>query len=92
MALYVGRRSQPGCLKRREQARFVGNLCARQLGNAAACSTSKAPKLFVEWHKTRSGCRYFSERFRGSYPSWTLSILSLLLWVRFAALAAILFT
>jgi N-acetylglucosaminyl-diphospho-decaprenol L-rhamnosyltransferase len=50
-------------------------------------STSDAPRLFVEWHKTRSGCYYFKKHFRSNYPWWTLSVLSAVLWVRFFLVA-----
>ena len=29
-------------------------------------STSRASRIFVEWHKTRGGCYYFKKHFRGS--------------------------
>jgi N-acetylglucosaminyl-diphospho-decaprenol L-rhamnosyltransferase len=51
-------------------------------------STSDAPRLFVEWHKTRSSCYYFNKHFRSAYPGWTLFILSAFLWARFFLLAA----
>jgi GT2 family glycosyltransferase len=45
-------------------------------------STSRASRIFVEWHKTRSGCYYFTKHFRGSYPTWSLHLFSVLLWLR----------
>ena len=54
-------------------------------------STSDVPRLFVEWHKTRSGCYYFKKHFHSTYPRWTLSALSVVLWVRFFVIAARLF-
>jgi N-acetylglucosaminyl-diphospho-decaprenol L-rhamnosyltransferase len=50
-------------------------------------STSDAPRVFIEWHKTRSGCRYFKKHFRRSYPGWCLSAMSAALWVRFVFVA-----
>jgi GT2 family glycosyltransferase len=52
-----------------------------------SCSTSDVSRLFVEWHKTRSGCYYFKKHFRSTYPWWTLSALSAVLWIRFLLLA-----
>ena len=45
-------------------------------------STSRVWPLFVEWHKTRSASYYFKKHFRGSYPVWTLQLLSIVLWLR----------
>ena len=46
-------------------------------------STSDVSVIFVEWHKTRSTCRYFHKHFRHAYPTWCLRGIELLLWVRF---------
>jgi N-acetylglucosaminyl-diphospho-decaprenol L-rhamnosyltransferase len=51
-------------------------------------STSDVPRLLVEWHKTRSSCYYFKKHFRPTYPGWTLSALSAVLWARFFLIAA----
>jgi len=51
-------------------------------------STSDVPRLFVEWHKTRSSCYYFKKHFRSTYPKWILSMLSVVLWTRFLVIAA----
>ena len=51
------------------------------------CSTSRASRFFVEWHKTRSGCYYFRKHFRGSYPTWSLHLFSVFLWMRLLILA-----
>jgi len=51
-------------------------------------STSDVPRLFVEWHKTRSSSYYFKKHFRSTYPWWTLSALSGVLWARFFLIAA----
>ena len=51
-------------------------------------STSDVPRLLVEWHKTRSSCYYFKKHFRPTYPGWTLSALSTVLWARFFLIAA----
>lgn len=50
-------------------------------------STSDVPRIFVEWHKTRSITYYFHKHFRATYPAWVLSLTSLMLWVRFALVA-----
>jgi len=47
-------------------------------------STSKASPLFVEWHKTQGACYYFRKHFRGSYPAWSLWLVSAALWARFS--------
>lgn len=46
-------------------------------------STSDVSAAFVEWHKTRSVCRYFHKHFRRAYPLWCLRAMSALLWIRF---------
>jgi N-acetylglucosaminyl-diphospho-decaprenol L-rhamnosyltransferase len=45
-------------------------------------SSSRVSRWFVEWHKTLGGCYYFKKHFTGSYPAWSLSLLSAALWVR----------
>ena len=50
-------------------------------------STSGASRIFVEWHKTRGGCYYFKKHFRGSYPAWSLHLLSVFLWARMLIMA-----
>ncbi|WP_374631216.1 glycosyltransferase [Ferrovibrio sp.] len=50
-------------------------------------STSDVSRTFVEWHKTRSTSYYFIKHFQRLYPRWTLSGISVLLWLRFAILA-----
>jgi GT2 family glycosyltransferase len=50
-------------------------------------STSRASRIFVEWHKTRGGCYYFKKHFRGSYPAWSLHLLSVFLWARMLIMA-----
>jgi GT2 family glycosyltransferase len=50
-------------------------------------STSRVSRIFVEWHKTRSGCYYFKKHFRGSYPTWSLHLFSVFLWVRMLIIA-----
>jgi GT2 family glycosyltransferase len=50
-------------------------------------STSDASPLLVEWHKTRSACYYFRKHFQRFYPAWSLSMLSAVLWIRFALVA-----
>ncbi len=47
-------------------------------------STSDVSRTFIEWHKTRSTSYYFVKHFQQSYPRWTLSGISFLLWIRFA--------
>ncbi|WP_341894476.1 glycosyltransferase family 2 protein [Ferrovibrio terrae] len=50
-------------------------------------STSDVSRTFIEWHKTRSTSYYFVKHFQKSYPRWTLSGISVLLWLRFALVA-----
>jgi N-acetylglucosaminyl-diphospho-decaprenol L-rhamnosyltransferase len=50
-------------------------------------STSQVSRLFVEWHKTRGGCYYFKKHFGGTYPGWSLQVLSIMLWARFLVIA-----
>ena len=51
-------------------------------------STSDVPRIFIEWHKTRSTSYYFHKHFRATYPTWVLTLTSLLLWLRFCLIAA----
>lgn len=51
-------------------------------------STSDVPKLFVEWHKVRSGARFFLKHFRTEYPGWALGVVIVALWARFLLLVA----
>jgi GT2 family glycosyltransferase len=53
-------------------------------------STSRASRIFVEWHKTRSGCYYFTKHFRDSYPTWSLHLFSVLLWLRMLIISPLL--
>lgn len=50
-------------------------------------STSDVSRIFIEWHKTRSTSYYFVKHFQHSYPRWTLSGISILLWLRFVIIA-----
>jgi N-acetylglucosaminyl-diphospho-decaprenol L-rhamnosyltransferase len=52
-------------------------------------STSDVSRIFIEWHKARSTSYYFVKHFQRSYPRWTLSGISTLLWLRFAMIAII---
>jgi len=51
--------------------------------------SSDATRLFVGWHKTRGLVRYFFKHFRGPYPAWSLALIAVLLWLRFAAVALV---
>jgi GT2 family glycosyltransferase len=51
------------------------------------CSTSRVSRMFVEWHKTRGACYYFKKHFHGSYPGWSLHLLSIILWIRLLIIA-----
>lgn len=51
-------------------------------------STSDVPRTFIEWHKTRSTCYYFHKHFRATYPAWVLTLTNLMVWLRFALVAA----
>lgn len=46
-------------------------------------STSDVSRTFIEWHKTRSTSYYFRKHFQGTYPSWAISLVAGLLWLRF---------
>jgi N-acetylglucosaminyl-diphospho-decaprenol L-rhamnosyltransferase len=50
-------------------------------------STSRVSCMFVEWHKTRGACYYFKKHFQGSYPGWSLHLLSVILWLRLLIIA-----
>ena len=50
-------------------------------------STSDVPRLFVEWHKTRSTAYYFFKHFTSTYPHWLIFVVSMLLYLRLAVLA-----
>ena len=50
-------------------------------------STSLVSPMFVEWHKTRGACYYFKKHFQGSYPGWSLRLLSIVLWLRLLIIA-----
>ena len=49
--------------------------------------TSDAPRLFVEWHKTRSTARYFFKHFSTTYPLWSLHLVRALMWMRYCVQA-----
>jgi N-acetylglucosaminyl-diphospho-decaprenol L-rhamnosyltransferase len=50
-------------------------------------STSRVSPMFVEWCKTHGACYYFKKHFQGSYPGWSLHLLSIILWIRFLIIA-----
>jgi GT2 family glycosyltransferase len=50
-------------------------------------STSDAPRIFIEWHKTRSAVYYFHKHFSATYPRWALRLVNFALWCRFVAVA-----
>jgi N-acetylglucosaminyl-diphospho-decaprenol L-rhamnosyltransferase len=46
-------------------------------------SSSNVPRIWVEWHKLRSGIYYFRKNFRDTYPVWALWGIALALTARF---------
>ena len=52
-------------------------------------STSDVSRIFIEWHKTRSTSYYFVKHFHATYPRWTLSVVSVVLWIRFLLLVPV---
>ncbi|KIL99589.1 glycosyl transferase family protein [Paramagnetospirillum magnetotacticum MS-1] len=50
-------------------------------------STSDVPQAFVEWHKARSASYYFHKHFLATYPAWVVTLISALLWLRFALIS-----
>jgi N-acetylglucosaminyl-diphospho-decaprenol L-rhamnosyltransferase len=50
-------------------------------------STSKAPSIVVEWHKTKSFVRYFFKNFSDTYPRFFLWGVSGAVWARFGVRA-----
>lgn len=52
-------------------------------------STSAASPLRVEWHKTRGFFRYFRRHFAGRYVPGVLSLVNLLILLRYLLLAAV---
>lgn len=50
-------------------------------------SSSDVSRTFIEWHKTRSTSYYFHKHFQVSYPTWSLTLVSAMLWLRLLVLA-----
>lgn len=46
-------------------------------------SSSDVSQTFVEWHKAKGLRYFFRKHFGDTYPGWSLSIVSGLLWLRF---------
>lgn len=66
---------------------FVPN--ARFTHFQGACSRSRP--LFVEWHKHRGMMRFYGKFFRHQYPGALMLLVGLGVWLRFAAIACIIF-
>lgn len=49
--------------------------------------SSESKRVVVEWHKARGFCRYFRKQFAGVYPLGFISVVNLLVWLRFAVRA-----
>ncbi len=49
---------------------------------------SRERPLFVEWHKHKGMIRFYKKHFRHRYPSALLNVVTLGVWLRFAAVAA----
>jgi GT2 family glycosyltransferase len=54
-----------------------------------ACSRSRP--IFVEWHKHRGMMRFYGKFFRHQYPSALMLLVRVGVWLRFAAIACIIF-
>lgn len=52
-------------------------------------STSDVPRVFVEWHKVRSGNYYFRKHFSQTYPDWALTLVGVALWARWVMLSIV---
>ncbi len=50
-------------------------------------STSDAPKIFVEWHKTKGFWTYFRKHFKGAYPPGFLGLVNIGIFSRFLMVA-----
>lgn len=49
-------------------------------------SSSDVSQIFVEWHKANGLGYFFRKHFGDTYPGWSLSIVSIMVWVRFFAI------
>jgi N-acetylglucosaminyl-diphospho-decaprenol L-rhamnosyltransferase len=49
-------------------------------------SSSDVSQTFVEWHKAKGLGYFFKKHFGDTYPGWFLTIVSTLVWFRFAAI------
>lgn len=49
-------------------------------------SSSDVSQTFVEWHKARGLGYFFRKHFGDTYPRWSLSIVSMLVWIRFVGI------
>jgi len=45
--------------------------------------SSESKRIVVEWHKARGFCRYFRKQFSAVYPLGFVSIVNVLVWLRF---------
>ena len=49
-------------------------------------SSSDVSQIFVEWHKAKGLGYFFRKHFGDTYPGWSLSIVSIMVWLRFFAI------
>ena len=49
-------------------------------------SSSDVSQTFVEWHKAKGLGYFFRKHFGDTYPNWSLSIVSMMVWVRFVTI------
>ena len=49
-------------------------------------SSSNVSQTFVEWHKAKGLGYFFRKHFGDTYPGWSLSIVSAMVWLRFFAI------
>jgi GT2 family glycosyltransferase len=63
---------------------------ARVVHHQGGCSQSRI--YFVEWHKHKGMVRFYQKFFRNQYPGALMVIVSLGVWLRFAAVMALHFS
>lgn len=49
-------------------------------------SSSDVSQTFVEWHKTKGLGYFFRKHFGDTYPGWSLSVVTIMVWARFFAI------
>ncbi|MDR3470577.1 MAG: glycosyltransferase family 2 protein [Devosia sp.] len=53
-------------------------------------ASSRSRRVFVEWHKHRGMLRFYRKFMAGQYPKWLMAAVTVAVYGRFAALAALL--